>query len=173
MRLPILRAAFLLALAAPVAAHAQAPSEILASGTRVRLSVDGEPRAVEGFLASADAGSLRLTADGGEPRSFDVASIRTFARYEDADKRRSMRKWGMALGYTGLSAGLVLGPFAAIGLDSPLGSTMALTGLTGLLTGSVTGVTIGSFTARPGWREYRLVAPEGPGLHFSSRVPLP
>jgi hypothetical protein len=168
-----LRALLLLVLAAilPAGAAAQGNGHTLVPGDTVRVLVTAwGPRLVEGELLvyHADSLAVRETATGTR-YAVPLDGVERLLKNEGFNRRRSVRRFGLAGLFMGFATGVVLGPLVSMKRkDENFVGTTLVTSLGGGVLGLGVGAAAGSVFSREHWQRFRtpIIPPD-----YSSSAP--
>lgn len=178
--MPTLRFLLILAALLPAAAAAQANGHTLIPGDRVRvLAPAWGARMVEGELVLYRADSLAVReAATGTRYAVPLGGVRRLLKNEGLDRRRSVRRFGIAGVFVGFAVGAVSGPLFAMSRgDDDFATMTLLTSLGGAALGGGVGAASGSVFARDHWQPFRApiivpaTAPPAPAVGIS--IPTP
>lgn len=177
MPAPLLRALLLAAvvLLPPMRAAAQDSGHTLEPGDTVRVhAAEWGPRLVEGELLVYHTDSLAVREMGtGTRYAVPLASVERLLKNEGVDRRRSVRRFGVAGLFIGFATGVVLGPLISMERkDDNFVATTLVTSLGGGALGLGVGAASGSIFARDRWQPFRTpILPPAPTVSLSIPVP--
>lgn len=175
MRIPLC-AAFILGLAIlqPARADAQANGHTLLPGDTVRvLAPAWGPRMIQGelLLYRADSLAVRDAATGTRYET-PLDGVTRLLKNEGLDRRRSVRRWGVAGLFMGFATGVLVGPLISMQRkdDNFAGATL-LTSVGGGALGLGLGAAGGSVFARDHWQPFRMPAHAPPPAPVATAAP--
>ena len=162
-----------LALVLPHRAAAQDAVHTLALGDTVRvLAPAWGSRMIQGELVVYHTDSLAVREAGtGTRYAVALAGVERLMKNEGVNRRRSVRRWGVAGLFLGFATGVVAGPLVSMERKDEdfVGATL-VTSLGGGVLGLGLGAAGGAVFARDYWQPFRtpIVAPT-----YSSSAPAP
>ncbi|WP_420126867.1 hypothetical protein [Longimicrobium sp.] len=159
----------------PMRAAAQDNGHTLEPGDTVRvLAAEWGPRLVQGELLVYHTDSLALREMGtGTRYAVPLASVKRLLKNEGLDRRRSVRRFGVAGLFMGFATGVVLGPLISMERkdDNFVGATL-VTSLGGGALGLGLGAASGALFAGDHWQPFRTpIRP--PATTVSISIPAP
>lgn len=166
------------ALLLPVPSVAQANGHTLEPGDTVRVqAAEWGPRLVEGELVvyHTDSLAVRETATGTR-YAVPLQDVDRLFKNEGLDRRRSVRRWGVAGAFLGFATGVVLGPLISMERkdDNFVGATI-VSSLGGGALGLGLGAAGGTLFAREHWQPFRtpILPPAPPAATVTVSIPVP
>lgn len=172
----LLRALLLAAIALllPMRTVAQGDGHTLEPGDTVRVQASAwGPRLVEGELLvyHTDSLAVRETATGTR-YAVALEGVERLLKNEGIDRRRSVRRFGVAGLFIGFATGVVLGPLISMERkDENFFATTAVTSLAGGALGLGLGAASGSIFAPERWQPFHI--PSAPAATVSVSIPVP
>lgn len=160
----------------PPPADAQANGHTLAPGDQVRVMAPAwGTRMIQGELLVYHADSLAVReAATGTRYAVALEGVTRLMKNEGLDRRRSVRRWGVAGLFMGFATGVVVGPLVSMRRkdENFVGATL-VTSLGGGAMGLGLGAAGGSLFARDHWQPFRtpIIVPAYPQASISIPVP--
>jgi hypothetical protein len=169
-----------LAILLPMGAAAQTNGHTLLPGDMVRVEAPAwGARMIQGELLLYRADSLAVReAATGTRYTVPLDGVTRLMKNEGIDRRRSVRRWGVAGLFIGFATGVVVGPLVSMERkDENFAGATLVTSLGGGVLGLGLGAAGGSVFARDHWQPFRtpIIAPAypPPAQAVSVSVPTP
>jgi hypothetical protein len=167
-----------LAILRPMGAAAQSNGHTLLPGDTVRVvAPEWGARMIQGELLLYHADSLAVReAATGTRYAVRLDGVTRLMKNEGLDRRRSVRRWGLAGLFMGFATGVLVGPLVSMERkDENFAGATLVTSLGGGALGLGLGAAGGSVFARDHWQRFRMpvTAPAYPPPAQTASVSVP